>query len=149
MNCNDEKNPTKHLGVNVCRYRGRGWDAVDQCSLSNWQTYLWLRGMPTPPGEPALYCVCGSNYRDRWISDKERVKTLTVTLRQDTGSNEYVITERWRTKADEGSSETIILFLTAAPFVGGVVGVLALSVTPMSWILPIPGISQGRNFCYI
>lgn len=71
-----------------------GGDAVDQCSLSNWQTYLWLRGMQTPRGEPALYCICGSNYRDRWISDKERVKTLTVTLRQDTGSNEYVITER-------------------------------------------------------
>lgn len=94
---------------------------MDQCSLSTWQPYLWLRGMQTPRGEPALYCVCGSNYRDRWISDKERVKTLTVTLRQDTGSNEYVITERWRTKADEGSSEMIILF----------VGVLDFSVTQM------------------
>lgn len=84
----------------MCRYSQKCWDAANQCSLSNWQTYLWLRGMQS---SSALYCVCGSNYRNRWISDKESVKTLTVTLRQDTESKENVITEGYRNKTDERS----------------------------------------------
>lgn len=42
------------------------------------------------------YCVCGTNYPDRWISDKESVKTRTVTLRQDTGRKENVMTEKYQ-----------------------------------------------------
>lgn len=87
----------------MCRYSQKCQVAANQCSLSNWQTYLWLRGMWGSSVEPALYCVCGSNYRDRWISDKESVKTLIITLRQDTGSKENVrnTTESYRNKTDE------------------------------------------------